>query len=146
MVSMLETAVEFITRWEGFRENAYLCPANVWTVGHGFTFVNGRRVRKGDTMTKEQSLELLRAKITTTAQQIDALVKVPLTDNQMAALVSFVFNLGLGAFQGSTLRRILNTGDYQGAAAQFDRWVFAGGRRLLGLVNRRRAERELFLK
>jgi lysozyme len=142
---MLEKAVELITHWEGFRENAYLCPAGVWTVGHGFTFVNGRRVRKGDTMTREQSLALLRAKIKVTSQQIGSLVTVPLTDNQMAALVSFVFNLGLGAFQGSTLRRLLNLGNYQGAAAQFDRWVFAGGRKLEGLVRRRKAEKELFL-
>ena len=71
--------------------------------------------------------------------------KVPLTDNQFDALCSFVFNLGSGAFQSSTLRRRLNRGDYEGAANEFPRWVFAGGRKLKGLIKRRSDERLLFL-
>ena len=70
---------------------------------------------------------------------------VPLTQGQYDALVSFSFNLGAGALQSSTLRRKIMRGDYEGAADEFPRWVFAGGRRMVGLVRRREAKRALFL-
>ena len=73
-------------------------------------------------------------------------VLVPLNDNQLAACTSLAYNIGLAAFRGSTLLRKLNDGDYQGAADQFPVWNKAGGRVVQGLVNRRAAERDLFLK
>ncbi len=69
---------------------------------------------------------------------------MPLTQGQWDALSSFVYNLGPGALEKSTLLRLLNAGDYSGAAAQFDRWVYASGKKLSGLVKRRAAERALF--
>jgi lysozyme len=76
---------------------------------------------------------------------VSAAVTVPLNDNQFAALVSFVYNLGAGALQESTLLGLLNGGNYNGAAEQFSRFVYAGGEVLQGLVTRRNAERALFL-
>jgi GH24 family phage-related lysozyme (muramidase) len=76
---------------------------------------------------------------------VNRLVTVPLTQNQFDALVSFTFNLGEGALEESTLRRKLNAGDYEGAAAEFGKWVKAGGQILPGLVRRRKDEAELFL-
>jgi GH24 family phage-related lysozyme (muramidase) len=76
---------------------------------------------------------------------VNRLVGVPLTQNQFDALVSFTFNLGEGALEESTLRRKLNAGDYEGAAAEFGKWVKAGGQVLAGLVRRRKDEAELFL-
>lgn len=73
-------------------------------------------------------------------------VKVKLTQNQFDALVSFVYNVGVGAFRTSTLLRKLNNGDYVGAAAEFKRWKFGGGKELPGLVRRRKAEEQLFLR
>jgi lysozyme len=73
-------------------------------------------------------------------------VHVPLTQNQFDALVSFVFNLGVGNFRTSTLLKKLNAGDNDGAAQEFGRWIHAGGKALPGLVRRREAERALFLK
>ena len=84
--------------------------------------------------------------MTYAAQAVDRLVKVPLTQNQFDALVSFVFNIGDGAFAASTLLRYLNKGRYQEAAVEFMRWIHAGGKRLDGLIRRRRAEQELFLR
>lgn len=76
---------------------------------------------------------------------VNDLVTVPLSQNQFDALVSFTFNLGEGALEGSTLRSKLNAGDYEGAAAEFGKWVKAGGQVLAGLVRRRKDEAELFL-
>jgi GH24 family phage-related lysozyme (muramidase) len=80
------------------------------------------------------------------AASVLRLVQVPLTDNQFAALTSFVFNLGAGALQCSTLLRLLNQARYEEAADQFLRWNMAGGRILSGLTRRRRAERDLFME
>ena len=78
-------------------------------------------------------------------EQVLSLVKVPLTENQLGALTSFVFNLGAGNLSRSTLLRKLNQGDYTSAAEEFNKWVFAGGKKLNGLVKRRAEERELFI-
>jgi GH24 family phage-related lysozyme (muramidase) len=67
-------------------------------------------------------------------------------ENQFSAMVSFAFNVGLNAYRGSTLLRKHNAGDFAGAAAEFPRWVYAGGEVLPGLVRRREAERTLYLK
>jgi lysozyme len=76
---------------------------------------------------------------------VRTLVKVKLNQNQYDALVSFTFNLGVGALQKSTLLKKLNAGDYLGAAAQFPRWVYANKQKLPGLVTRRNEEKKLFL-
>jgi lysozyme len=76
---------------------------------------------------------------------VNGAVKVPLTQNQFDALVSLSYNIGVGAFKKSTLLKKLNSGDYKGAANQFDVWVNAGGKRLAGLVRRRAIEKKLFL-
>ena len=76
---------------------------------------------------------------------MSVLTHAALTDNQFGALVSFVYNLGGGAYQASTLRRVVNRGHYHEAPAQIRRWTFAGGRKLRGLVRRRAAEAELFV-
>lgn len=78
-------------------------------------------------------------------RQVLALVKVPLTANQLGALVSFTYNLGAQSLKESTLRRLLNEGDYVGAAGQFARWNKAAGKVLKGLVKRRAAEAALFV-
>ena len=76
---------------------------------------------------------------------VKMLVTVPLTSNQLAALVSFTYNLGYNSLQTSTLRKMLNNRDYTGASEQFLRWNKSDGKVLRGLVLRREAERELFL-
>ncbi len=76
---------------------------------------------------------------------VNRLVTVPLTQNQFDALISFVFNLGIGNFRTSTLLKKLNAGDYTGAAKEFPPWVRADGKQLPGLIKRRDAEKALFL-
>ena len=135
--------LDLIKRFEGFSAKAYPDPAHGWkvpTIGYGTT----AGVKMGDTITKERAEELLREDVKRFEDQVLRLVKVPLTQGQFDALTSFVYNLGPGNLSNSTLLRLLNAGDYKGAAAQFDRWNKAGGKVLPGLVRRRAAERALF--
>ena len=131
-----------IKSFEGCRLTAYRCPANVWTIGYGST----AGVKAGQTITQAEAEALLRKDLLRFEVGVEIAVEVPLTDNQFAALVSFAFNVGLGALKSSTLLARLNARNYSEAAAQLDRWNKASGRVLAGLVRRRAAEKALFLK
>ena len=135
-----DAGLQLIKDSEGFSSVAYRDAVGVWTVGYGHT----GGVQKGDTLTPDQADETLRQDAATAEQAVSRLVKVPLTQGQFDALVSFTFNLGAGALEGSTLLRLLNAGDYEGASSQFGRWIHAGSAVLPGLVARREKERELF--
>lgn len=135
-----ERGIELIKKHEGLRLNAYLCPAGVWTIGYGTT----SGVEKGDKITKEQAESLLRNDLEVFENAVTMAVRVPITQNQFDALVSFAYNVGTGALRSSTLMRMLNAGDYAGAAAQFKRWNKADGKELPGLTKRRADEAILF--
>lgn len=138
--------LSLIKKWEGFRANAYQDPVGVWTIGYGTTRINGKPVTRGMTITQEEAENILRQQVATFQKTVVDLVTVPLNANQLSALVSFTYNLGIQAFSTSTMRKKLNAGDYQGAAQEFDRWVYAGGKVLAGLVSRRAEERRLFVR
>ena len=136
-----QQGIDLIKRWEGFRNKAYLCPGNVWTIGYGHT----KNVRSGMCISKEQAEQLLREDLKHFEASVSQLVTVQLNQAQFDALVSFTFNVGVGAFKKSTLRKLVNQGDFLGAAKQFGRWVNANGKKLPGLVSRREEEKQLFL-
>ncbi len=123
------------------RIRAYLDAVGVPTIGYGHT----AGVQMGQIITEAQADAFLQDDLGEAEAAVIDLATVPLTDNQFATLVSFVFNLGAGAFASSTLLGELNRQNYSGAADQLLRWVNAGGRQLPGLVRRREAERQLFL-
>lgn len=133
---------DLIKRFESCILTSYLCPAKIWTIGWGHT---GAEVRRGMVITQERADELLRIDVRRFEKGIDALVKVPLAQNQYDALVCFTFNIGVNAFSRSTMRRLINKGEMDGASLQFGRWVKAGGKTLPGLVRRRVAEMRMFL-
>lgn len=135
-----KAGLDLIKQFEGLYLKAYRCPAGVPTIGYGHT----AGVAMGQTITQQQADDYLRRDVRQFERAVSRLVTVPLAQGQFDALVSFSFNLGEGALAQSTLLRLLNAGDYAGAAAQFDRWNKAGGRVLPGLVRRRAAERALF--
>ena len=141
---MYEKAVELIKKFEGFKETAYKCPAGVWTIGYGWT----HGVKEGDTITKEKASELVQQEVAKIAKQIKATlgteVFASLTDNQICALIDFVYNLGLGNFKNSTLCKMIKSGQIMEAGNQFERWVKSGNKVLPGLVNRRKAEKNLW--
>jgi len=121
---------------------AYLCPADVWTIGYGHT----KGVGQGDKITQAGADAFLAQDVLWVAAAVGNKVMVPLNTNQEAALYSFIYNVGAGAFGKSTLLRKLNDWDYEGAANEFKRWNKGGGRVLNGLVRRRKAEAALFRK
>ena len=136
-----------IRQFEGEKLTAYICPAGVLTVGVGHT---GADVTRGMKITQAQSDALLVSDLAKFEAAVLRLVKVPLTQNQFDALVSFAFNLGAGALGSSTLLKRLNAGRYTDAAAQFSKWDKARVRGQLvalpGLTKRRAAEAVLFLQ
>lgn len=134
-------AIDLIKKFEGLRLESYQDIAGVWTIGYGHT--DG--VRSRDKITKKQADQYLLQDMEGAQYTVSALVKVPLTDNMRAALVSFVYNVGRNAFSRSTLLKKLNAGDYGSASLEFLKWNKAGGKRLKGLLNRRLAEHQLFL-
>lgn len=130
-----------IKEHEQLRLVAYLpTKRDVPTIGWGHT----KGVKLGMTCTVEQAEKWLESDLFDAEVCINRNVLVPLTQNQFDALVSFAFNVGLSAFRTSTLRKLLNAGDYAGAAAQFPKWKYQKGKELGGLVRRRAAERALF--
>jgi lysozyme len=120
----------------------YLDAVGVPTIGYGHT---GPDVTPNLVITQAQAEALLQSDLRGAENAVSAAVTVALNDNQFAVLVSFVYNLGAGTLNSSTLLALLNGGDYNGAAQQFTRFVYAGGEILQGLVTRRNAERALFL-
>lgn len=134
-----------VEAFEGRYLTAYLCPAGKWTIGIGHT---GADVKRGMTITNAEADRLLRVDMESAAYSVSKLVRVPLSQNMFDALCDFVFNLGHAALAGSTLLRKLNSGDYAGAAAEFERWNKAHVDGMLvelpGLTKRRHAEAELF--
>jgi lysozyme len=140
-MQLSERGLSLIKQHGGLRLDAYRCPAKVWTIGYGST---GPHVRAGMRIDAAQAEALLREDV---ARFEDGVGRIagPCTQGQYDALVCFAFNLGLGALMSSTLLKKHKAGDQTGAAAEFARWVNAGGRRLPVLVRRRAAEAELYL-
>lgn len=135
------TGLELIKKFEGCKLKSYLCPAGVPTIGYGHTY----GVKLDRTISVQEAEVLLDHDYQEAEDDVLEVVTVPLTDNQLGALTSFVFNLGKGNFGSSTLLKKINKGDFTGAANEFDRWIFSKGVKLNGLIARRAAEKELFL-
>lgn len=136
-----QEALDLVKSFEGFRKDAYLCPAKVWTIGYGHT----GSVKRGQKISRKAAEDLLREDLSAAAASVEKYVWVELTDNQFGALASFTFNLGAGNLKRSTLRRKLNAGDFDSVPSELARWVKAGGKTMSGLVRRRAAEGALFL-
>ena len=137
-----QVGINLIKKYEGLRTNAYLCPANVWTIGYGHT----KGVSRGMMISHLEAEELLQEDLRVYEKAVNESVKVDLTQNQFDALVSFTYNVGVGAFSNSTLLRLLNRSKVKEVANQFSRWTRTGGQVLPGLVNRRKDEYSLFIK
>lgn len=135
-----EAGIQLIEQFEGLSLKAYQDVAGVWTNGYG----NTHGVVPGTTITQAQAESDLLFNVAGSEYVVNTVVKVPLTQNQFDALVDFVFNLGSGNFQSSTLLRLLNQNDLVGASNEFPKWNHAGGVVVAGLTKRRLAEQALF--
>lgn len=135
--------LELIKRHEGFRAEAYRCPAGVWTIGYGHT---GPEVKAGMRVTGQQAEALLRQDVRKAGRMVEA-EGLRLRQHQFDALVSFVYNVGGAAFRLSTLlKRIRVDPDAPEIRAEFARWNKAGGKVLPGLVARRKDEADLYFR
>lgn len=142
MRTINEQGLELIKQFEVCRLEAYLCPANVPTIGYGHTFA----VEMGQIISEAEADALLREDLKQAEEAVDRLVTVPTNENQFSALVSFTFNFGEGAFERSTLLSLLNANaGAETVANQLLRWNKVDDQEWPGLTRRRHAERALFL-
>ena len=143
MRHITQEGIDLIKRFEGFSPTVYFCPAGYPTIGYGHVVKKSEDFSDG--VTQGEAEELLRLDAQIAERAVLRLITVPLTDGQFDALVSFTYNLGSGALQRSTLRRVINRKNHQNVPVQLMRWVWAGGRKLRGLVRRREAEGMLYV-
>lgn len=134
--------IALIKTFEGCKLEAYRDLAGVWTIGYGHT---GPSVREGLKWTQERADNQLEADIAVRAHAVSAACKTDPNDNQLAAMVSLAYNIGLGAFKRSSVLRLHNAGKFAEAAAAFSMWNKAGGQVRAGLTRRRAAETALYL-
>jgi lysozyme len=139
-----ENGVALVKHFEGFQATAYLCPANVPTIGYGHTKSVMRSDVGKETITEAEAAKMLVDDLAEFAQQVEAAVTVPLNQDQFDALCSFAYNLGVQALRSSTLLSRLNAGAYDSVPDQLMRWTHGGGQVLQGLVRRRTAEAKLW--
>lgn len=139
------SGLKHIKNSEGFRAKPYVCTGGKLTVGYGHAIKPGEDHLK-DGVTREQAEALLLNDVKIAEAAVSRAVKVPLTQNQVDALISFTFNLGANNFFKSTLLQMVNNRQFKNAADQFMRWIHSGGKETPGLVKRRKLEREMFLK
>jgi len=132
--------IELIKRHEGLRLNAYKCTSGKLTIGYGHT----KGVKIGQTITEEEAERLLREDLIVAENEINR-HNLNLNQNQFDALVSFVFNVGIGNFQTSTLlKKIKLDPNNKSIENEFKSWVYSGGKVSLGLIKRRKEEAELY--
>lgn len=140
MRHVTEAGLDLIKRFEGFSPTIYICPAGYPTIGYGHVVVAHEQDQFATGITQAEATELLRKDVRIAERAVLRLISVPLTDGQFDALVSFTFNLGAGALQRSTLRLKANRGEHESVPAELMKWVWAAGKRMPGLVRRRKAE------
>ena len=139
--------LSLLKQFEGCRLIPYKDSAGLWTIGYGHLIADGKTLPDSAKykITQKQADLLLKYDVIPREKAVERLCAVPLSQNEFDALVSFVFNLGAGCFQRSTIRQKLNRGDKAGAAKVLLRYNRAGGKVIKGLVNRRMAEFKLFM-
>jgi len=144
MTKINNRGLNLIKQFEGLETNAYRDAADVLTIGYGHT----KGVKEGDSITEQFATAMLDKELREYEGYVDQMVNVPLNENQHAALVSFVYNLGPTNFASSTLLKRLNEGRYQDVPEQINRWNKARVKgeltELEGLTRRRQAEADLF--
>lgn len=145
MLRVSSTGLELIKRFEGFSAIPYLCPAGYWTIGWGHVLSDDEASQWKVGIGEQEATRLLRQDVKLAGDAVGRLIQVALSQGQYDALVSFTYNLGAGALQRSGVRRKLNREEYEEVPAELRRWIWAGGRRLEGLIRRREAEIKIYL-
>ncbi|MEM7620626.1 MAG: lysozyme [Pseudomonadota bacterium] len=165
MRHITDDGLNLIKTFEGFVPHLYICAGGYPTIGYGHVIlqtdiydgITGAELlgilhkhgveaaKEAYSMSREEAEEILRRDVHRFERTVLRLINVPLEDGQFDALVSFTYNLGGGALQRSTLRKKVNRGHHGLVPREFRKWVWAGGRKLRGLMRRREAEAELYM-
>ena len=142
----MNKGIPIIKKFEGLRLTSYLCPAGAWTIGYGSTlYENGSKVQEGEKITIDRADGLLINTVHLFEKSVKGLVKSSINENQLGALTSFAFNLGVGNFKASTLLKKVNKNPSDPMIRdEFMKWNKAGGKVLNGLTMRRGAEASLY--
>lgn len=146
MMEYSQDGLKLTEQFEGCRLNAYPDPGtggDPWTIGYGHT---GSDVYDGMTITQEQAEQLLLQDVQRAVADVNAKLTVEVTQGEFDALVDFAFNCGCGNLNSSTLLKKINSGDFEGAAQEFEKWDRAAGHVMAGLLRRRQAEELEFMK
>lgn len=144
MRHITEEGLTLIRKWESFQPKRYICPAGWPTIGYGHVIKAHEEARFAVGLSRDEATQLLKLDVRVAENAVLRYISVALEDHHFDALVSFAFNAGAGALQRSTLRRMVNREEFEEAADEFKKWVFGGGKKLKGLVNRRAEEAALF--
>ena len=135
--------IDFIKSFENFSSTKYICPAGVSTIGYGHVIKTGENL---ESISQDKAEELLVQDLHIAENSVRRNIMAPLEQKQFDALVSFVFNLGGGCLQRSSLRQKINYGaEDEEIHDEFLRWVYAAGKRLAGLIRRREGEACMYL-
>jgi lysozyme len=135
-----QTGLRLTESFEGDRLTAYQDQVGVWTIGFGHT----AGVCEGMTCTQEQAEAWLQEDLAWAVSVVNRHVTASVTQDEFDAMVDFTFNLGASRFNHSHLLQLVNAGDLAGAADEFDKWAYAGGHVVAGLLRRRQVEKDLF--
>lgn len=144
---ILQSAMNLIIKLEGYRSRQYKDLAGVWTIGYGFTYWSGKQVTSTyplSGVTTEECNQQLRGILIPLLSRIQNVIEVPLSANQYTALLSFTYNVGFKAFNGSTMLRLINQNKLSLASDQFPLWDKSAGKEVSGLLARRKTEQKLF--
>ena len=137
-----DKGVELIKQLEGFKSEPYVCSGGYLTIGYGHKLLPSDRFNK---ITEARAGIILRKDLLRAERSVLKCIDNTLSDDQFSALVSFAFNVGGAALQRSSLRQKINYGLYKEAAKEFTKWVYAGGKKITGLIRRRKIEQQLFM-
>jgi len=137
---------DMVAFFEGCKLSAYTCPAGIVTIGYGNTYYeDGTPVKLGDVITKERAKQLKLNILQGFIKELKSLLKKPYQDHEFYAMLSLLYNIGGKQFSKSSVLKYFNQDDKNMAAESFLLWNRSSGKVLLGLVRRRRAEKQMFL-
>ncbi len=140
-----EQGIELLKHFESYEMKAYTCPAGVWTIGWGFTRINGIKVKEGDMMPLEEANKELEKQLRTYENIVKKAIMIKkINQNQYDALVSLCYNIGGSSFRRSSIVKLVNSRNFIGACRIFNLWSRAAKKRSKGLLRRRISERNLF--
>ena len=144
-----KNTIELVKIFEGFNSRPYLCPAGIPTIGYGSTvYPNGVKVTlKDKPVRKERAIEIMEWELNKSLMSTIRYCPILATtsENRLGAIVDFVYNLGAGRLQQSTLRRRINAKQWEEVPKELNKWVYGGGKKLRGLILRRQAEAQYFV-